>query len=118
MNKLVSNFLPPLLTLLAVSVGPFFTMEVRADQTKANNNSNLELGVSWSSGTAPAGDNAVWNSIVTTPADCTNTLGGTAIWNGITINNPAAAVVINGNTTLTISNGINLGSATVGLTIP
>ncbi|MDB6067592.1 MAG: Carbohydrate binding family 6 [Pedosphaera sp.] len=93
-------------------------LPVQADQFKANNNSNLELGGSWSSGIAPVGtNNAVWDGTVTTAANCTNTLGSTVTWGGIIVSNPAAPVYITGNTTLTLSNGINLANATVNLTV-
>ena len=89
-----------------------------ADQTKANNNNNLELGSSWASGTAPAGlDNAIWNATVATPVNCTNTLGAAVTWRSIVISNPAVPVYISGNTTLTLSNGINLANSTVNLTV-
>jgi autotransporter-associated beta strand protein len=90
----------------------------RADQIKANNNNNLETGASWVSGTAPAGaDNAIWNSGVTLPANCTNTLGAAVTWGGIVISNPVAPVYVSGSTTLTLSNGINLANATVNATV-
>ncbi len=96
----------------------FILFSARADQIKTNNLSNLELGSSWVSGVAPAGrDNAVWNVTVATPINCTNTLGSAVTWGGIIISNPAAPVYISGNTTLTLSNGINLANATVNLTV-
>src|SRR5580700_4202227 len=65
-----------------------FVSVTRADQIKANNNNNLELGSSWVSTVAPGGnDNAIWNSIITIPANCTNTLGTAVIWGGIVISN-------------------------------
>ncbi|HWY32293.1 MAG TPA: autotransporter-associated beta strand repeat-containing protein, partial [Candidatus Acidoferrum sp.] len=89
-----------------------------ADQFKADNNSNLEQGASWLSGTVPSGnDFAIWNASVATSANCTNTLGNAVTWGGIAITNPAAPVYISGNTTLTLSNGINLASAAVNLTV-
>ncbi len=89
-----------------------------ADQVKANNNSNLETGASWVSGIAPGGaDNAIWNSIVANPANCTNTLGAAVTWAGIVISNPAAPVYLTGSTTLTLSNGISLANATANLTV-
>lgn len=91
---------------------------VRADQTKANNNTALQSGGSWVSGTVPgAGDNAIWNATVSTPANCTNTLGSAVTWKGINITNPTAPVMINGNTTLTLNNGVNMGSATQNLAL-
>jgi autotransporter-associated beta strand protein len=90
----------------------------RADQTKANNNNNLELGTSWVSGTAPgSGDNAIWDSTVLTPAYCTNTLGASVTWQGIVISNPITAVTINGSATLTMSGGINMSNATTNFNL-
>ena len=95
-----------------------FTSPSRADQIKANNASNLETGGSWVSGIAPTGtDFAIWNNSVAAAANCTNTLGATATWFGIVISNPAAPVYINGSTTLTLTNGINLANASVNLTV-
>lgn len=102
-------------------IGWVFALTVlpaQADQIKANNNNNLELGSSWNSGLAPAGiDNAIWDVTVATPANCTNTLGSAATWSGIVVSNPVAPVYISGNTTLTLSNGINLAGAAVNLTV-
>jgi len=93
-------------------------LAAHADQVKTNNLSNLELGTSWTSGIAPTGaENAIWNATVATTANCTNNFGSAAIWGGIVISNPAAPVYIAGNTTLTLSNGINLANATVNLTV-
>jgi hypothetical protein len=87
--------------------------DIKADQIKANNNTALQSGGSWVSGTAPgSGDNAIWNSTVSTAADCTNSLGSAVTWKGIAITNPAAPVQINGSSTLTLNNGINMVSAT------
>ena len=105
--------------LIALLLAIIATTPAGADQTKANNDIGLELGGSWVSGVAPAsGDNAIWNSTVATAANCTNTLGSAESWLGIVIVNPAAPVVISGNTTLTNgANGINMSSASVNLTI-
>ncbi|HEV2692577.1 MAG TPA: glycosyl hydrolase family 28-related protein [Verrucomicrobiae bacterium] len=93
-------------------------LAAHADQFKANNLTNLELGGSWVSGVAPTGnENAIWNATVSTPANCTNTFGSAAIWGGIVVSNPAVPVYIVGNTTLTLTNGIDLGNATVNLTV-
>ena len=89
-----------------------------ADQFKANNNDNLETGASWVSDTAPAGsDRAIWAALVATPGYCTNTLGAACTWGTLVISNPAAPIYISGSTTLTLSNGIDLGHAAVGLTL-
>src|SRR5271170_5427516 len=89
-----------------------------ADQIKANNNNNLELGSSWVSGVAPGGtDKAVWDATVATPANCTNFLGSAVTWSSIVISNPVAPVYINSSPTLTLSNGIDLAGATVSLTL-
>lgn len=88
------------------------------NQTKANNNNDLQLGSSWVSDVAPStNDYAIWDSTVATPANCTNILGSAVAWNGITILNPSAPVTINGNTTLTLNNGINMSDATADLAI-
>jgi autotransporter-associated beta strand protein len=90
----------------------------QADQYKANNNTDLEVGASWASGVAPAGgDQAIWSSLVSAAVDCTNTLGAAAIWKSIVVSNPAAPVYISGDTTLTLSNGISLAHAAVDLTL-
>jgi len=104
---------------LAISlVLVMFAASAFADQTKANNHTALQLGGSWVSGTAPgSGDNAIWNSTVSTAADCTNSLGSAVTWNGIVVGNPAAPVSIDGSATLTLNNGINLASATRNLVL-
>src|SRR5260370_24325048 len=113
----ISNYSPFIRSTLlsagfAVAMAAF---AAHADQTKPNNNTALQSGGSWVSGTAPgSGDNAIWNSVVSTPANCTGTLGSAVTWKGITIANPSALVTINGNTTLTLNNGIDMSGATVG----
>jgi len=95
-----------------------FAFSADANQTKANNNTALQLGASWVSGTAPgSGDNAIWNSTVSTAADCTNTLDRAVTWNGIVVSNPAAPVSIGGSAALTLNNGINLSGATRNLVL-
>ncbi|HSY17916.1 MAG TPA: glycosyl hydrolase family 28-related protein, partial [Candidatus Acidoferrales bacterium] len=116
-KKSIFIFLSPQRLLIGWLSGLVF-LAAHADQVKINNLSNLELGASWVSGIAPTGtENAIWNATVSTPANCTNTLGSAAIWGGIVISNPAAPVYIAGNTTLTLSSGINLANATVNLTV-
>ncbi len=104
--------------LLTTCLFNLSVLGLQADQFKADNNNNLESGTSWVGGVTPGGsDYAIWNATVATPANCNNTLGSTATWRGIIISNPAVAININGNTTLTLSNGINLASAMVDLTV-
>ena len=105
-------FLRASLRLALLLAGCFILPAARADQTKANNNSNLELGSSWVGNVAPGGgDNAIWNSTVAMPANCTNTLGSAVVWGGIVISNPSAPVVINGpSTTLTLTNGVGVSA--------
>src|ERR1700761_8087946 len=104
--------------LLPTSLLILIATSAQADQIKANNNNNLELGSSWVSGTAPAvTDNVIWNNTVTTPANCTNILGAASIWNGIVISNPAVPVYISSNVALTLTNGINLANASADLTV-
>lgn len=99
-------------SLMSTALVVLSSTVAEADQIKANNNNNLELGSSWASGTAPTGtDNAIWNNTVLTPADCTNTIGAALIWSGIVISNPVAPVYISGNVALTLSNGISLANA-------
>src|SRR5258706_16255699 len=93
--------------LLIGWVSALTVLPVHADQFKQNNNISLELGGSWFNDIAPVGtNNAVWDAKVSVPANCTNTLGTAVTWGGIVISNPAAPVYINGNATLTVSNGI------------
>jgi autotransporter-associated beta strand protein len=93
-------------------------LSANADQIKADNNEDLELGGSWVSNVAPGGsDFAVWDATVVTPANCTNTLANAAAWAGIVINDPVAPVYVTGNATLMLNNGINLANATVNLTV-
>jgi autotransporter-associated beta strand protein len=107
---------PVNMKLIALLLGIIAATPAGADQVKANNDTGLELGGSWVSGVAPgSGDNAIWNSTVATAA---NTLNSNVSWLGIVISNPSAPVVITGTTTLTNgANGINMGGASVNLTI-
>jgi autotransporter-associated beta strand protein len=118
MKKLSAEiFLPPLRLLLGIVVG-LVVVSANADQIKADNNTSLDLGGSWVGGVAPTNsDNAIWNSTVATPTNCTNTLANAATWGGIVINDPVAPVYIGGNATLILNNGINLANAMVNLTV-
>ncbi|HUD45525.1 MAG TPA: glycosyl hydrolase family 28-related protein [Candidatus Baltobacteraceae bacterium] len=101
--------------LIAPLLAIFAATPAGADQIKANNNVQLELAGSWVSDVAPGiGDDAIWNSTVAIPANCTNALGNPVSWLGIVISNPSAPVVITGNSYLTNgANGINMSSAGV-----
>ena len=91
---------------------------VGLNQVKANNNNDLELGASWVSGTAPgASDTALWDATVAIPANCTNTLGSAVTWNLMVISNPSAPIAVKGNTSLTLSNGIDMSGAAMNLTL-
>jgi autotransporter-associated beta strand protein len=89
-----------------------------ADIFKADNADALNLGSSWSGGTAPgAADVAVWNNLVSA-ANATSSLGADLSWAGIRIANPGAAVLINAGNTLTNgAAGIDLSAATQDLTL-
>src|SRR5208337_3595747 len=118
-NVIESTIFDSFLRLLLAGVATLALItSASADQTKAHNNNNLNLGSNWVSGVAPGGtDNAIWDATVAAPPNCSNTLASAATWSGIVISNPSAPVLIQGNTTLTISNGINLAGAKVNLTI-
>lgn len=88
-----------------------------ADITKADNLDNLNMGTSWALGAAPgASDIALWNSTVT-GANST-ILGADVTWGGIRITNPGGAVTIGAGNTLTLGRGgIDMSTASQGLTI-
>jgi autotransporter-associated beta strand protein len=68
---------------------------------KANNSNNLNLGSSWTTGTAPAsGDVAQWDSTVTSAE--TVSMGADQGWLGINIVNPGGNITINTGNTLTL----------------
>jgi autotransporter-associated beta strand protein len=101
--------------LIALFLAVLSSARVGADQIKANNNVGLELAGSWVSGVAPGGgDDAIWNSTVSSADNCTNTLDSAVSWLGIVIDNPSAPVVITGDTYLTNgAHGINMSGASV-----
>jgi autotransporter-associated beta strand protein len=105
--------------LMSLFVAMIASASASADQIKANNDVNVDLAGSWVSGIAPgSGDDAIWNATVAAPANCTNTLGNPVSWLGIVIDNPPAPVSLNGSASLTNgASGINMGSATVNLTL-
>jgi hypothetical protein len=80
-----------------------------ADVIKANNANALNLGTSWTSGTAPTtADVAVWNSTVT--AANSVALGSDLSWQGIRLQSPGGKVTITG-----AANTLTLGSAGIGI---
>jgi fibronectin-binding autotransporter adhesin len=80
-----------------------------ADVIKANNTNNLNLGTSWTSGTAPTpADVAVWNNTVT--ASNTSALGGDVSWQGIKVQAPGGRVAITG-----AANTLTLGGEGIAL---
>lgn len=91
-----------------------------ADITKANNTNNLNLGASWTLGTAPtASDVGVWDSTVT--AANSTAYGANLSWQGIRIANPTGLVTLGTTTateTLTLGTaGIDMTSATQNLVL-
>ena len=118
-KQLVSQCLAALAGLAILSAG---TAQA-ANQIKANNNIDLNLGTSWVSGTAPGW--AIWDGTYT-PASCTNSIGtGNVFWNGLSISNVIGAPIrITGTGTLRLqgagNNGglvLDMSAATVDCTI-
>jgi autotransporter-associated beta strand protein len=90
-----------------------------ADVIKANNTNALNLGTSWTSGTAlTSADVAVWNNTVT--AANTVALGGSLSWAGVRIANPGGAVVVQSGSAQTLTlgtSGIDMSSATQNMSL-
>ena len=90
-----------------------------ASIVKADNTDNLNLGSSWVGGVAPSTvDVAKWNNIVTTAN--TTVLGADTTWAGISIENPAGQVTINGTNTLTLGAApvdVDMNAATANLAV-
>lgn len=103
--------------LLAVATAFCAHPVIAIDVIKANNTDNLNLGTSWTGGTAPGvADVAVWESTVA--AANTVALGTDLSWQGIRVANPGGLVTLNAGSTLTLGNaGIDLSAATQNLTI-
>jgi fibronectin-binding autotransporter adhesin len=106
-HELVALLLAAGICLPALSSGA-------ANIYKANNADALNLGSSWTNGAAPgATDTAIWDANVGAAANCTNVLGVSQAWSGLTILNPAAPVQINNDgNTLTLTN-LSMANATV-----
>ncbi|MDA0253531.1 MAG: autotransporter-associated beta strand repeat-containing protein [Planctomycetota bacterium] len=85
-----------------------------ADVFKADNATALNVGASWTGGTAPgASDVGVWDSTVTTAN--TVSLGANLSWQGLRLADPGGDVTLTGSNTLTLgSAGLDTGS-NVGL---
>lgn len=103
--------------LLAVATALGAHPVIAIDVIKANNTDNLNLGTSWTGGTAPGvADVAVWESTVA--GANTTVLGSNLSWQGIRVANPGGLVTINAGNTLTLgAAGIDLSGATQNLTI-
>jgi len=87
-----------------------------ATRVKANNADDLNLTSSWLVAAPGSGDVAQWNSTVTSANSVL--LGANLNYQGVSIVNPAGAVTLGGTNTLTIGcQGIDMASATVGLTL-
>jgi autotransporter-associated beta strand protein len=91
-----------------------------ADVVKASNTTDLNLGASWTSGTAPtSADVAVWNSTVT--AANTVNIGASLNWAGVRVANPTGGVTVRyatGGQSLALgTSGIDMSAATQNLTL-
>lgn len=92
---------------------------------KADNTTNLNLGASWTGGTAPGVfDVAQWTNTVSAASAATAlSLGANISWGGITIANPGGDITIGTGNTLTLGystitgQSINMSAATQNLTI-
>src|SRR5208283_5185535 len=92
------------------------TTSEAANIQKTNNATSLDQGASWVGGIAPGtSDLAVWDSTVSTAANCTNTLAAPVSWGGIQVSNPAVAVKVQTNG-LAVGTGISVGSLGITLT--
>jgi autotransporter-associated beta strand protein len=85
--------------------------------SKADNSDNLNLTTSWTGSVVPGtADIAQWDSTVTSAN--TTLLGGNLSFSGLKVTNPAGAVTISANDTLTVgTSGIDLSAASQDLTI-
>jgi hypothetical protein len=86
---------------------------------KADNSQALNLGASWTGGTAPgSADIALWNNTVVVNTNDA-VLGTNLAWAGIQILNPAGPISIpaDGNTLTNGAAGINLWQATQSLAL-
>ncbi len=83
-----------------------------ADLVKADNSQALNLAASWTNNAAPISTHRlIWNSVAATPANCTNTVGGSINALGLKVVDPAADVSI----TSAGAFGITLNAAGVDL---
>ena len=85
--------------------------------TKQDNTEVLNLGTSWSGGTAPGANNvALWNR--TLLAASSVALGADRSWHGLRIADPGGLVTLPGGNTLTLgASGIDMAAATQNLSI-
>ena len=115
---------PRRIALLAVAALPVILAALLpaaaagATIVKDNNTSNLNLPASWVGGVVPGtNDIAQWDGTAV-GASLTNLLGADLSWAGIRIVNPSGLVQVNTGNTLTLgANGVDMSSATYGLTL-
>ena len=120
-----SNQILVVLGLLA-SLLPWGALAV--DLVKANNSDALNLPSSWTNNAAPTtGSKLIWNSVVATSTNCTNTISSGSSVNalGLKVMNPSADVVLTaiGSAGLTLNaSGIDMSEASrdlaFNLTLP
>jgi fibronectin-binding autotransporter adhesin len=115
---------PRLNRFLAASISSVFTLSssaFAADVTKADNSSNLDLGISWG-GTAPtASDIALWNGTYNTSGGLSSgfTASTPVSWQGVRIDNitgtAAGLISIGGTGAAAAGSAITLGSAGIDM---
>ena len=103
-------------TLVATDTFTLTVTGVSDAAIKAATGSALNLTNAWTGALVPVNpDTATWNATSLTGA---MTLGANLSWAGLIVNDPAAALTLNGTQTLTLgSGGINLSAGTVNLTL-
>lgn len=114
-RSLTRYFRPFGVAALAMAAFAIVTKSQAASITKATTGTDLTAGASWG-GTAPgSGDVATWAS---TSLGAGLTLATPRSWSGISVASALSAIDVTGTGTLTIgSDGINMASSTVNLTL-
>ena len=106
------------LTIGSVSLALAGTSVSAATRTKADNLDNLDQGTSWVGGVVPTSlDTALFDSTLTA-ANTSLLLGADTNWLGLSLTSPGAAVTLNSGNTLTLgASGIDMSTASQGLTL-